>query len=45
MKKIKYFTCFYYSVLLFCSKRCKIKFNTLFDYGDQQQKRITKYCN
>ena len=28
----KYFTCFYHSVLFFCSKRCKIKFNTLFDY-------------
>ena len=23
---------FYHSVLFFCSKRCKIKFNTLFDY-------------
>ena len=30
--KIKYFTCFYYSILFFCSKRCKIKFNALFDY-------------
>ena len=43
--KIKYFTCFYYSILFFCSKRCQIKFNTLFDYENQQQKRITKYCN
>ena len=41
----KYFACFYYSIFFFCSKRCKIKFNTLFDYENQQQKRITKYCN
>ena len=33
------------AVLFFCSKRCKIKFNTLFDYENKQQKRITKYCN
>ena len=31
--------------LLFCSKRREIKFNALFDYENQQQKRITKYCN
>ena len=29
----------------FCFKRCYIKFDTLFDYENQQQKRITKYCN
>ena len=29
---IKYFTCICLSILFFCSKRCKIKFNTLFDY-------------
>ena len=29
----------------FCSKRYKIKFNTLFYYENKQQKRITKYCN
>ena len=29
----------------FCFERCEIKFNTLFDYENQQQKRITKYCN
>ena len=29
----------------FCSKRCQIKFNTLFDYENYEQKRITKYCN
>ena len=28
-----------------CYKRCQTKFNTLFDYENQQQKRITKYCN
>ena len=33
------------TVLFFCSKRCEIKFSTLFDYENQQQKRITKYCN
>ena len=43
-RKKKYFTCFYQSVLFFCSKRCEIKFDTLFDYENQQQKRITKYC-
>ena len=36
---------FYYSVLFSCPKRCQIKFNTLFDYENKQQKRITKYCN
>ena len=40
MQKTKYFTCFYYSILFFCSKRCKIKFNTLFDYENQQQKKL-----
>ena len=33
------------TVLFFCSKRREIKFNILFDYGNQQQKRTTKYCN
>ena len=28
-----------------CSKRCKIKYNTLFHHKNKQQKRITKYCN
>ena len=32
MQKTKYFTCIYHTVLFFCSKRCQIKFNTLFDY-------------
>ena len=27
-----------------CSKRCKIKYNTLFHHKNKQQKRITKYC-
>ena len=31
-RKKKYFTCIYHSISFFCSKRCKIKFNTLFDY-------------
>ena len=31
----------YYSV----PKKCRIKFNTLFDHENQQQKRITKYCD
>ena len=43
MQKIKYFTCFYHAVLFFCPKRCKIKFDTLFDYENKQQKRFTKY--
>ena len=29
MQKIKYFTCFYHTVLFFCPKRCQIKFNKL----------------
>ena len=32
-------------ILFFCSKRCKIKYNTLFYHENKQQKRITKYCN
>ena len=31
-QKTKYVTCFYFTVLFFCSKRCQIKFNTLLDY-------------
>ena len=45
MQKIEYFAGFYYSILLLCSKRCEIKFDTLVDYENQQQKRITIYCN
>ena len=40
MQKIKYFTCFYYWILFFCPKRCQIKFNTLFDYENKQQKEL-----
>ena len=32
MTNKKYFTCIYHSILFFCSKRCLIKFNTLFNY-------------
>ena len=28
----KYFSCFYHSILFFCSKKCKIEFNALFHY-------------
>ena len=45
MQKTKYFTCLRHSVLFLCSKRCQIKFNTLFDHENQQLKRITKYCD
>ena len=38
-------TRFYHSILLFCSKRCQIKFNSLLNNENQQQERITKYCN
>ena len=44
MQETKYFTCIYHTVFLFCSKRCHIKFKTIFDYENQKQKRITKYC-
>ena len=36
---------FYHSILLSCSKKCQIKYKTLFDFENQQQKRITKYYN
>ena len=32
MQKTKYFTCIYHSILFFCSTRCEIKFNTLFNW-------------
>ena len=32
--KNKYFTCIYHSVLFFCTKGRKIKFNVLFNYED-----------
>ena len=35
MQKTKYLTCFCHSILFFCSKRCKIKFNTLFGYKNK----------
>ena len=44
-RKINISLYFYYTVLSFCSKRCHTKFRTLFDYEDEQQKRIAKYCN
>ena len=45
LQKTQYFTCYYHTVLFFCSKRCKMKFNTLFDYDNKQQNRIKKYCD
>ena len=45
MQETKYSNCIYHSVLFFYSKRCQTKFNTLFDYENQQQWRITKYCD
>ena len=35
----------YFIIIFFSSKRCKIKFNTLFGDENQHQKKITKYCN
>ena len=40
MQKAKYFTCVYHSVLFSCSKRCQIKFNTLFDYEINNNKKL-----
>ena len=40
MQKTKYLTYFYYSILFFCSKRRKIKYNTLFHNENKEQKRI-----
>ena len=31
-RKLKYFSCFYHSILFFCPKGSKIKFNTLFHH-------------
>ena len=31
-RKLNISTCIYHSVLFFCTKRCKTKFNTLFDH-------------
>ena len=39
MQKIKYFTCFYHSILFFCSERCQIKYNTLFHHENEEHKR------
>ena len=44
-RKLNILFVFFYSILFFCSKRCKIKYNTLFHHENKQQKRITKYCN
>ena len=40
MPKTKYFSCFYHSVLFFFPKRCHIKFNTLFDYENNNRKEL-----
>ena len=44
-RKLNISICVCHSVLIFCSKRCQNKLKTLFDYENQQQKRITKCCN
>ena len=44
-RKLNISLIFYHTVLFLCSKRCMIKFNTLFNYENQQSKKITKYCN
>ena len=40
MQKIKYFTCFYHTVLFSCSKKCQTKCNTLFDYENNNRKEL-----
>ena len=40
MQKIKYCTCFHYSILFSCSKSCKIKYNTLFHHENKQQREL-----
>ena len=40
MQKIKYFTCFYHTILFFCSKICQTKFNKLFDYENNNRKEL-----
>ena len=32
MRKTRYFTCIYHTVLFFCFEICQTKFNSLFDY-------------
>ena len=39
-RKKKCFTCIYHSVLLFCFKRCEIKFNTFFNYENIMTNKI-----
>ena len=39
-QKTKYFAWISHTILFPCSKRCQIKLNTLFDYENQQQKRM-----
>ena len=41
MQKIEYFTCFDHTI---CSKISQIKFYTLLNNEDLEQKRVTKYC-
>ena len=40
MQKIKYFSCIYHSVLFFCPKRRKTKFNTLFYYEINNKREL-----
>ena len=35
MRCRRYCTCSYYSILFFCSKKCKIKYNTLFYHQNE----------
>ena len=38
-RKLNISLIFYHTDLFLCSKRCQIKFNTLFDYENQERKR------
>ena len=44
-RKLNILFVFFHSILFFCSKRCKIKYNTLFHHENKQQSRIKTYCN
>ena len=44
MQEMKYISCIYHTVLFLCSKRSKIKFYTLLNNEDLQQKRATTNC-
>ena len=44
LKKTKHFSCFYYTILFHCPKKCYTKFNRLFSYKNSKQKKTSTNC-